>query len=106
MILLQRPIRSVIPSFASNDGDDAETTPKTAIYKDDCFGFTTFVAGIAVQDYLFTLIFVALSLFGDILTRNEILPPDPKRSYIVDRRVPGVMGFLRCFYDIPLPNRL
>ena len=78
----------------ANNGDDAETTKKAAIYKDDCFGFTTFVAGIAVQDYLFTLIFVALSLFGDVLTRIEILPPDPKKPYIVDRRVPGVVGIL------------
>ena len=85
------------PLFASNDGDGAETTSKAAIYKDDCFGFTTFVAGIAVQDYLFTLIFVALSLFGDILTRIEILSPDPKRPYIVDRRVPGVVGIVTLF---------
>ena len=85
-----------MPLFAI-DGDKAETTSKTTIYKDDCFGFTTFVAGIAVQDYLFTGIFVTLSLIGDILTRIEILPPDPKRTYIVDRRVPGVIAVLTLF---------
>lgn len=85
------------PLFASDNGDDADTTSKAAIYKDDSFGFTTFVAGIAVQDYLFTGIFVTLSLFGDIFTRIGILPPDPKRPYIVDRRVPGVVGILTLF---------
>lgn len=80
--LLQKRIH--IPSstkdcilFATN-GDGRETAPKTTIYKDDCFGFTTFVAGIAVQDYVFTGIFAALSLTGDILTRVGVLPPDPK----------------------------
>ena len=67
------------------------------IYKDDCFGFTTFVAGFAVQDYLFTGIFVALSLLGDILTRVGALPPDPKRPSIVDRRVPGTVALLTLF---------
>ena len=57
------------PLFATN-GDDAEATSKTTIYKDDCFGFTTFVAGVAVKDYLFTLIFVTLSLCGDVFNEN------------------------------------
>lgn len=91
--------------FATN-GDDAEATSNTTIYKDDCFGVATFVAGVAVQDYLFTLIFVTLSLFGDVLTRIEILPPDPKRPYNVDRRVPGVVAILTLFlrYGIVASN--
>ena len=84
-----------VPLFVI-DGDGAEAS-KLTIYKDDCFGFTTFVAGFAVQDYLFTGIFVTLSLIGDILTRIEILPPDPKRPYIVDRRVPGAIAVLTLF---------
>ena len=31
------------------------------------------------------------------LTRIEILPPDPKRPYIIDRRVPGVVAILTLF---------
>ena len=83
--------------FATNE-DGRETVPKATIYKDDCFGFTTFVAGIAVQDYVFTGIFAALSLIGDILTRVGILPPDPKRPYIVDRKVPGAVALLTLLF--------
>ena len=88
--------------LSATNGNGREPAPKATIYKDDCFGFTTFVAGIAVQDYVFTGIFTALSLMGDTLTRVGVLPPDPKRPYIVDRKVPGAVAILTLLvrYDI------
>jgi hypothetical protein len=72
----------------------APSSATSTIYKDDCFGFTSFIAGFAVQDFTFTGIFVSLSLLADVLTRVGLLPPDPKRPEIVDRRVPGAIAIL------------
>mmetsp|Transcript_5454 Transcript_5454/g.11960 ORF Transcript_5454/g.11960 Transcript_5454/m.11960 type:complete len:236 (-) Transcript_5454:56-763(-) len=66
----------------------------STIYKDDCFGFITFIGGIAVQDFTFTGIFASLSLLADVLVRLGFLPPDSKRLDIVDRKVPGVIAIL------------
>lgn len=64
------------------------------VYKDDCFGFITFLGGIAVQDILFTSLFVSFSLGADFLARLKILPPDSKRASVVDRKVPGLIAIL------------
>jgi hypothetical protein len=73
---------------------DGSSTSKFYVYKDDCFGFTTFLGGIAVEDVVFTALFVSLSLGADVLARLKVLPPDPKRASIVDRKVPGVIALL------------
>jgi len=75
-----------------SEGSNVSTT--NTIYKDDCFGFTSFIAGVAVQDFTFAGIFVSLSLLADVLTRVGVLPPDSKRREIVDRKVPGVIAIL------------
>jgi hypothetical protein len=64
------------------------------VYKDDCFGFTTFLAGIGSRDATFVGIFVVLSLTADFGTRLGWLPPDTKRPSIVDRKVPGAVAGL------------
>ena len=70
------------------------STPPPIIYKDDCFGFITFIAGIAFQDDIFTGIFVLLTLIAAILSKFNILPSDTKRPEIVDRKIPGIIAIL------------
>jgi hypothetical protein len=79
------------PPKKSSDGS---STSKFYVYKDDCFGFATFLGGIAMQDVVFMALFVSLSLGADVLARLRVLPPDPKRASIVNRKVPGVIAVL------------
>jgi hypothetical protein len=85
-------INQTTTTIATNNKKDNSTTP--IIYKDDCFGFITFIAGIAFQDDIFTGIFVLLTLIAAILSKFNILPSDTKRPEIVDRKIPGVIAIL------------
>lgn len=102
--------RAVLRSYSRKTSDDDNNRPKNnqfgekstargsynsgIIYKDDCFGFITFLAGIAVSDYIFAGTFVALSLLADILTGFGVLLADTKRPTIVDRRIPGCVSII------------
>jgi hypothetical protein len=77
---------------SSDDGNDSKKMKTFTVYKDDCFGFTTFLAGIGSRDAVFVGIFVVLSLTADFGTRLGWLPADTKRPYIVDRKVPGAVA--------------
>ena len=75
----------------NNGNSDKTERSSLVVYKDDSFGLTFFLAGVAVRDVLFTGIFCTFSLIADVLTRSGVLPPDPKNPRVVDRKVPGVI---------------
>jgi hypothetical protein len=79
-------------SIKSNNNKTKKEKKVFTVYKDDFFGFTTFLAGIGARDAVFVGIFVVLSLTAGFGTRLGWLPADIKRPYIVDRKVPGAVA--------------
>ncbi|CAB9502760.1 expressed unknown protein [Seminavis robusta] len=77
----------------STDASNATGNTKV-IYKDDCFGLMSFLAGIGTRDPVFTGIFCLLSLLADVGTRQRWLPADYKNPEIVSRKVPAVIAIL------------
>lgn len=67
---------------------------RTVLYKDDCFGLITFIAGFGTQDVFFTVVFVGLSLLADLITRlGTIFPADGQDpSSRVHRVVPAMVA--------------
>lgn len=96
---LKENVRSRL-NFKENDNLNVKEDDGYYYYKDDCFGFTTFLAGIAVQDIQFTFLYTSLSLFAGLLTKLCILPPDKKRPSIVSRKVPGIIAVLMLLFII------
>lgn len=101
---VEKQTTSIALVQASKNGNSDINEEKTTVfcqYKDDCFGFLSFLCGVAVGDVVFTTAFVALSLVGALGTRQGLFPPDPKRPSVVDRKIPGVVAALTLVLSSP-----
>ena len=90
-------LSSLSSSSSNNDNEissDVNDTSSNYVYKDDCFGFLSFLCGIAVGDVEFTTIFISLSLFAALLTKLKVLPRDFKRPTIATRKISGIIALV------------
>jgi len=101
----QSSVDTHITLHASNDDNDKEVSSRYE-YKDDCFGFISFLGGLAMTDVIFTSVFVGLSLMAAVATRQGWLPSDPKRTTIVDRKIPGLVAALTLVLSSQLSQLL
>lgn len=83
---------------------DSPPPARNYVYKDDCFGFLSFVASGGTRDVVFGSIFVVLSLTASFATAMKWFPVDPKRDTIVDRKVPGAIAALTILLSTVIPT--
>uniref|UniRef100_A0A7S2E8S0 Uncharacterized protein n=1 Tax=Ditylum brightwellii TaxID=49249 RepID=A0A7S2E8S0_9STRA len=102
------PKHTITPRFSkkNDDSSSSTTTTTTTIYNDDCFGLTSFVAGIGTGDIPFAIVFVTLTAIAALLTQQKLLPPDWKNPEIVDRKVPGVIAALTLLFTPAVTDAL
>ena len=72
---------------SDNDKGDERVRRRPCRDKDDCFGFMSFLNGMAVGDVVFTGSFVFLSLAVAFCSPSGWLEPDTKRPTIVNRKI-------------------
>ena len=99
---IQSPTKLQYTLSAAKSQNEERTASTLYQYKDDCFGFLSFGAGAGTGDAIFAGTFVVLSLLAATATALKWLPVDPKRSTIVDRRVPGVVALLTLILASPV----